>query len=76
MAKSLAQRVAATLAKQEKERQAAERAATAPARRSAAARQAAAVRRDNRDDALIEGRVEPRNAREQAIVDSYHFGDL
>ncbi len=68
-------RVRAAQAKAERASKAKEYKTGEHARRSNAARVAALVRRDNRDDAIIDGTVEPRNARELAIQRRAEFGD-
>lgn len=67
--KSIQERVRAAQAAQDKARKALEDKAGAPERRSQAARFAAQVRKDNRIDAVIEGRVMPRNAEEFRALD-------
>lgn len=67
MAKSIHERARAAIAAREKARKAAEYKAGEPARRSVAARMSAQVRKDNRIDAIIAGRVIPRNACEDAL---------
>jgi hypothetical protein len=71
-------RVAKALAKNAKEKAKAEQ--NTPeriaARRSFAAHTAAATRQMNREADLISGKVQPRNAREQAMLDRYEFGDF
>lgn len=65
MAKSIQERVRATLAKAEA---AAKKAEAIKVNRSNGAKLAAAVRRENRELQLIEGTVMPRNDREARIV--------
>jgi len=62
--KSIHERIRAAQAAQDKARKAAEYKAGEGQRRSVAARQAAEVRKDNRLDALLNGRVEPRTLKE------------
>jgi hypothetical protein len=69
--KSIHERVRAALAKQERERKAAEYKAGESARRSFAGRVAAEVRRENRTDAILNGTAEPRNAREFALLHGF-----
>lgn len=76
MPKSIVERVRAAQAAQEKARKAAEYKAGEPQRRSAAARVGTQVRRDNRIDALVDGRAEPRTAEEFRIRDRVDFGDM
>lgn len=76
MAKSIYDRVRATLAAADKARKAADYAAGTSARRSMAARQSAAVRRDMRDESILRGDCEPRTAREFALVDRATYGDF
>lgn len=61
------ERTRAKLAALDKARAAAERKASEPQRRSDAARMSAAARRDERDDAIASGELEPRNERERTI---------
>lgn len=68
MAKSLAQRVAATLAKNEKARAAAEYKAGEPQRRRMAARVAADTRAENGIERAVKTGV-ARNARELRAID-------
>lgn len=75
MAKSIQERVRAAQAAQDKARKDAEYKAGEAARRSAAARYGAQVRKDNRIDTVIDGRVEPRTAEEFRILDRVEFGD-
>lgn len=66
--KSIHERVRAAQAAQEKARKAAEYKAGESQRRSDAARVAADVRKDNRLDALLSGRSEPRTLKEYQTV--------
>lgn len=75
MAKSIQERVRAAQAAQDKARKALEDKASAPERRSQAARFAAQVRKDNRVDALIDGREEPRTAAEFRLIDCAEIGE-
>lgn len=69
------ERVRAQIAKQDKARKAAEYKAGEHERRSRGARIAAEVRRENRDQGIIEGRIEPRNQREDDLQFEALFGD-
>lgn len=73
--KSIHERVRAALAAQEKARKAAEYKAGEPQRRSAAARVAAEVRKENRLDALLSGRAEPRTLDEFRMLGAYYDED-
>jgi len=68
------ERVRKQQAAAEKARKAAEYKAGESERRSAAGRYAAAVRADQRIDAIVDGRAQPRNFREQLIADRAEFG--
>lgn len=68
MAKSIYERVRAEQATREKARKAAEYKTGESQRRSDAARVAADVRKDNRLDALLSGRAEPRTLKEYQTV--------
>lgn len=74
MAKSIHERARAAIAAREKARKAAEYKAGEAQRRSDAAKFAAQVRKDNRIDAVIEGRAEPRTSAEQVMLDRMDFG--
>lgn len=69
--KSIYARVRAAQAEAEKARKAAQYKAGEPARRSDAARTAADVRKENRLDALLTGRAEPRTLKEYQIVEGF-----
>ncbi len=73
--KSIQERVRAQLAAQEKAAKAAEYKAGESARRSMGARVAADVRKENRIDAILDGRIEPRTRDEFAIAYHAEFGD-
>lgn len=72
MPKSIQERVRATLAKQEA---AANKAEATKANRSNGAKFAAAVRRENRDNGIIDGTLMPRNDREDELQCRALFGD-
>lgn len=74
MAKSIQERVRAQIAKQDQARKAAEYKAGEHDRRSSAARFAAQARKDNRLDAVIEGRAEPRTRAELDAWTRVEFG--
>lgn len=76
MAKSIHERVRAAQAAAEKARKDAEHKAGEPARRSQGARLATQTRRDNRIDALIEWRAEPRTLAEYQLLDRAEFGEF
>lgn len=69
MAKSIHERVRMARAAQEKARKAAEYKAGESQRRSDAARYAAEVRKDNRIDAVLTGRADPRTLAEYRMID-------
>lgn len=73
MPKSIHERVRAAQAAQAKARATEAHKAAEPARRSVAARMGAQTRKDNRLDAVIEGRVEPRTADEYRALDRAEF---
>lgn len=72
MAKSIQERVRATLAKAEA---AAKKAEATKVNRSNGAKLAAAVRRENRDNGIIDGTLMPRNAREDEMQFRALYGD-
>jgi hypothetical protein len=76
--KSIHERVRAALAKQERDRKAAEYKAGESGRRSSAGRAAAEARQDKRDALIAAGELSPRNAREREIEfrELYGGGDL
>ena len=76
MAKSIQERVRAAIAKREKDAKAAEYKAGESERRSSAARFAAQARKDERLDAVISGRAEPRTRAEYDALDRAEFLDL
>lgn len=75
MAKSIHERVRATLAKAALAEKRAEAKAKAVADAPMYRRMNAQARRDERDDAIIDGSAEPRNARELELQTRAFFGD-
>lgn len=76
MAKSIQERVRAAQAAQDKARKAAEHKAGESDRRAQGARFAALTRKDNRRDALLEGRAEPRTLAEFQLLERAEFGEF
>lgn len=76
MSKSIYERVRTQIAKQDAARKAAEYKRGEHERRSYAAKVAAEVRRERRDDDIVNGRAEPRNAREDELQFRALFGDV
>lgn len=74
MPKSIQQRVLAAQAAQAKTREAAEYKAGEAERRSKAAKLAAAIRKDERIDAVLTGREDPRTLAEFRMLDRLEFG--
>lgn len=74
MAKSIHERVRAAIAKREAAAKAAEYKAGEHQRRSSAARFAAQAHKDDRLDAVIDGRAEPRTREELEAFDRLMFG--
>jgi hypothetical protein len=76
MPKSIQQRVRAAIAKREKDAKAAEYKAGESARRSHSARVAAEVRKENRMDAVLSGKADPRTRAEFDALDMAEFGEF
>lgn len=76
MPKSIHERVRAAIAQQDAARKAAEYKAGEHERRSSASRFAAQARKDDRLDAVINGRAEPRTRAEFDALDLAEFGPL